>query len=421
MKTIVLGGGVIGTATAYYLAKLGHEVQLIERQPNVALETSFGNGGVLHTSEVEPWSRPGMPRNVWRWLGKEDAPMLVRYGALPQMWRWGVAFIRNCTPELYRRHTQLNLRLSLYTLDCIAAIRAEADIAYDLMQKGTMKIYTRPQAFEQGRVESELMRGYGMQFEAADPRRCVEIEPALAPIADTLAGGLYYPPDEHGDCNKFTTGLRRHCEETLGVKFLLGTDIRRLLRSGDRIEGVETSRGQLQADNYVAALGSFTPLLLRPVGVRLAIYPAKGVSVTVPAAPWEDGPKVPIIDDSRLFGLIRLGDRYRCSGSVEIGGYDTTPNPARCRALVDNVIGVFPQFAHCYDPATAKPWAGLRPMAPTGTPYLGATPLRNLFVNAGHGHLGWTMSCGSAAAVADVVAGRKPQIDLTGLTLDTHD
>jgi D-amino-acid dehydrogenase len=337
------------------------------------------------------------------------------------MWRWGLSFWRNCSPERYRRHMANNLRLSLYTLQCVKAIREEAGIAYDLTQKGTMKVYTRHEALENARLESEVMRDHGMRFEVADPRRCVELEPALAPIQDTLAGGLYYAVDEHGDCHKFTTGLARHASRTLGVKLTLGTDVQRLLKSGDRIEGVETSRGRLTADNYVVAMGSFSPLLLKPAGVDVAIYPAKGITVTVPASSWPDGPTVPIIDDSRLFGLIKLGDRYRCSGSVEFNGYDRSLNPARAKAIVSNVISVFPQFAQCFNPDTALFWTGLRPMAPSGNPYLGRTRVRNLFVNAGHGHLGWTMSCGSGAVVADIVAGRKPQIDTAGLTVDTHD
>ena len=327
MKTIVLGGGVIGTTTAYYLAKLGHEVHLVDRQDGVAMETSFANGGVLHTSEAEPWSRPGMPKNILKWLGKEDAPMLLRYSALPGMWRWGLAFIRNCSLERYRRSTMINLRLSFYTLQCIKEIREETGIDYDLMQKGTLKIYTRADALEQNRTECETMRPHGMVFEVVDAKRCVALEPALAPIEQTLVGGLFFPPDEHGDCHKFTTGLRRHCEQQLGVRCHFGTEVKALRRSGDRIEAVETSKGPMSADHYVAAMGSYTPLHLRPLGVRLDIYPAKGVTVTVPAAPWEDGPKVPIIDDTRLFGLIRLGDRYRCSGSVEFMGYDHDAEP----------------------------------------------------------------------------------------------
>ena len=217
MKTIVLGGGVIGTTTAYYLAKLGHEVHLVDRQDGVAMETSFANGGVLHTSEAEPWSRPGMPKNILKWLGKEDAPMLLRYSALPGCGA-GPRVHPHCSLERYRRSTMINLRLSFYTPQCIKAIREETGIDYDLMQKGTLKIYTRADALEQNRTECETMRPHGMVFEVVDAKRCVALEPALAPIEQTLVGGLFLLPDEHGDCHKFTTGLRRHCEQQLGVR-----------------------------------------------------------------------------------------------------------------------------------------------------------------------------------------------------------
>lgn len=420
MKTIVLGGGIIGTTTAYYLAKAGHEVQLIDRQSDVAMETSFANGGVLHTSEAEPWSQPGMPGKVLSWMGKENAPMLLHLRALPSIWRWGLSFMRNCSLERYRFAAAINLRLALHTLAVIKQIRAEADLSYDLSQKGTLKIYTQQETLDKNTAESALLRPHGMVFEEVDAARCVAIEPALAPIKHTLAGGIYAAPDEHGDCHKFAQGLRKHCEEKLGVKFNFGTEVRGFTRSGDRISAVETSNGSSQADAFVAAMASYTPALVKRLGVNLQIYPAKGVTVTVPAASWPDGPQVPIIDNSRLFGLIRLGDRYRCSGSVEFDGWNTTPSAPRGKAIVDNVISVFPQFARCYDPSSAKLWAGLRPMAASGSPYLGATPIKNLYLNCGHGHLGWTLSCGSSQIVADIVSGRKPAMDITGLTLDTH-
>ena len=420
MKTIVLGGGIIGTTTAYYLAKAGHEVQLIDRQSDVAMETSFANGGVLHTSEAEPWSQPGMPGKVLSWMGKENAPMLLHLRALPSIWRWGLSFMRNCSLERYRFAAAINLRLALHTLAVIKQIRAEADLSYDLSQKGTLKIYTQQETLDKNTAKSALLRPHGMVFEEVDAARCVAIEPALAPIKHTLAGGIYAAPDEHGDCHKFAQGLRKHCEEKLGVKFNFGTEVRGFTRSGDRISAVETSNGSSQADAFVAAMASYTPALVKRLGVNLQIYPAKGVTVTVPAASWPDGPQVPIIDNSRLFGLIRLGDRYRCSGSVEFDGWNTTPSAPRGKAIVDNVISVFPQFARCYDPSSAKLWAGLRPMAASGSPYLGATPIKNLYLNCGHGHLGWTLSCGSSQIVADIVSGRKPAMDITGLTLDTH-
>jgi D-amino-acid dehydrogenase len=420
MKVIVLGSGIIGVTSAYYLAKAGHEVHVVERRSEAAMETSFANGGVLHTSEAEPWSQPGMPRKVLSWIGKENAPMLLRLNAVPSMWRWGLSFIRNCSIERYRAAAASNLRLANHTLSVIKAVRAETGIAYDLSQKGTLKVYTRREAMDKNVAESNRLVPHGMVFEAVDAKRCVEIEPALAPIAGTLVGGIYAPVDEHGDCRAFAMGLAEYCRTRLGVAFHFNTEAQRLERDGDRIAAVVTTAGRMTADAYVAAMASFTPALVKALGVRLQIYPAKGVTVTVPDTAWPDGPRVPIIDDTRLFGLIRIGNRYRASGSVEFVGWDTTPNPVRGKALVDNVIGVFPEFAKCYDAKTAKLWAGLRPLPASGSPYIGQTPVKNLFLNCGHGHLGWTLSCGSSQILADVVSGRSPAIDMTGLALATH-
>jgi D-amino-acid dehydrogenase len=241
----------------------------------------------------------------------------------------------------------------------------------------------------------------------------------LTASASSLAGGIYFPRDEVGDCHKFTTELARHCAK-LGVEFHYGTSIERLERGGGRVTGVNTSRGTMQADNFVAALGSFTPVVLRSVGIGVPIYPVKGVTITVPGAAWNDRLNIPIIDDGRLFGLVPLGDRLRASGSAEVAGYDTTPSPARCRAIVDNVISVFPDFAKCVDPATAKYWAGVRPVTPTGTPILDRSPIANLYIAAGHGHLGWTMGCGSGHVVAAMVTGNRPDIDMSGFALADH-
>jgi len=233
-----------------------------------------------------------------------------------------------------------------------------------------------------------------------------------------LVGALYFPPDETGDCSKFTKGLRKHAE-SLGVRFRFGVEVAGLDRESDRIGAAVTKTGErIAADSFVVAMGSHTPALMRTVGERIPIYPVKGVTITVSAANWPEHLMMPIIDDTRLFGLVALGDRLRASGSAEITGFDTTPSRARCQAIVDNVTKVFPEFARCYDPETALFWAGLRPMTPTGTPCLGRTKIDNLFVNAGHGHLGWTMSCGSGRTVANIVAGQDPGIDMDRLALD---
>lgn len=419
MKVIVLGAGVVGTATAYFLAKQGHAVEVVERQSGAAMETSFGNGGVIHASEVEPWSQPGMPSKILKWLGKEDAPLLVRYGAIPHMWRWGLKFIANCTPERFRRNALTNLKIALHSLKVLQQIRAETGIEYDVRTSGLMKVYADPRALAASVASAEFLSSGGLEYQALDTAECVRREPALQATASSLAGGIYFSREEVGDCHKFTSGLARHCE-TLGVKFHFGTTISGLNRDGGRVSSVETSKGSMTADSFVAALASFTPRVLRSVGLDVPIYPVKGVTITVPGAAWIGRPNMPIVDDSRIFGLVPLGDRLRVSGSAEVAGYDTTPSPARCQAIVNNVISVFPEFAKCIDPATAKYWAGVRPVTPTGTPILGRSPIPNLYIAAGHGHLGWTMGCGSGHVVADLVAGRAPAIDMSGFALADH-
>lgn len=419
MKTIVLGAGVVGTATAYFLAKAGHDVEVIERRSGAALETSFGNGGVIHASEVEPWSQPGMPVKILKWLGHEDAPLLVRYGALPHMWRWGLKFIANCTPERFRRNALTNLKLALHSLKVLQQIRAETGIEYDLRTTGLMKVFTDPSSLAACVKSAEFLATGGLIYEALDKTACLKREPALQASAGSLVGGVYFPREEVGDCHKFTIGLAQRCVE-LGVKFQYGVTASQLERSGARITTVHTSNGALRADKFVAALASHTPLLLRSVGIDVPIYPVKGVTITVPGDAWPGRPQMPLADDARIFGLVPLGERLRVSGSAEVARFDTTPSPARCQAIVNNVISAFPEFAKCYDPATAKYWAGVRPVTPTGTPILDCSPLSNLFIAAGHGHLGWTMGCGSGQLIAAMVAGAATDIDMSGFALADH-
>lgn len=419
MKVIVLGAGVIGVTTAYYLARAGVEVHVVDRRSAAAAETSSANGGVLHTSEAEPWSRPGAPLQMLRSIGRTDAPMLLRLSALPRMWRWGLSFAAHCTTRRYRIGMSANLRLSTYTLALLKDLREQLGLEYDQASRGSMKIYSSARSFDAMTEEAEAMREFGMDFKAIGMAEATALEPALAPIRDTLVGAIYYPSDEAGDCAKFTTALAAVCAGE-GVTFHYDRTVIALRREQGRITAVETDGGVMTADAVVLAMGSFTPLVLRPLGIRLPIYPVKGVTVTVPSAAWPEGPRMPIIDDQLLFGINRLGDRYRCPGSVEIAGFDAAADPRRCDALARNVISVFPGFADCYDLQTAELWAGLRPMTPSGNPYLGPTPIPNLFLNAGHGHLGWTMSCGSSRVVADCVLGQEPAIDMSGLTFAGH-
>jgi D-amino-acid dehydrogenase len=411
MTTVVLGAGVVGIATAWYLSKAGHDVEVVERQPAAALETSWGNGGVIHASEVEPWSQPGMPRKIMRWLGKEDAPLLLRYGAIPRMWRWGLAFARNCTPERFHANARANLLLALHSLRSLQAIGAETGIAYDRAANGVMKIYRSREALDAAERSCAALAEHGLLFERIDRDRCVTLEPALTDTGPTLAGGLYFARDEAGDCHKFTQGLAAACAAR-GVRFRYGSSAIRIEARGGRVGGVVTEEDRIAADQVVVALGSFSAPLLRKVGLRVPIYPVKGLSITFARGAWNSAPRMPVIDDSRIFGLIPIGDRLRIAGSAEIAGFDTTPAMARAEAIIANAGATFPQLHQHLDRAQARFWAGLRPVTPAGTPIIGRTAIGGLWINAGHGHLGWTLACGSGRVLADLMSGRDPGIPL---------
>ena len=417
MKVVVLGGGISGTVTAYFLAKDGHDVTLIERRAGVAQETSFANGGIICPSMSEPWSAPGAPINMLRWLGRDDAPLLLRLHALPGLWRWGLMFIRNCARERYLRNARTNLRLALYSLEVFQRLRDELDINYDLQRLGSLKLYSDRRALTRALEECAALADLGLDYRAVDPAECVEIEPALTSAAPTLAGGIYYPRDESGDCFKFAEAVAARAE-ALGSTFRYETTITGFGTEGGALAWVETDRGRVTGDRFVLAAGAFSSLLGRRLGLPIPIYPVKGVTLSLPVGGWSGAPRIATVDEERKFGVVRLGDSLRIGGSAEFTGYNTTPDAARCRAILDGATQVFPQLAACAKASAPTPWAGLRPMTPDGPPILGPTPVRNMLINAGGGHLGWTFSCGAARLVADLVAGERPEIDLDGLTLE---
>ena len=409
--TIVLGAGAVGVATAYYLQQAGHKVTIIERQPAAALETSWGNGCVIHASEVEPWSQPGMPRNILRWLGREDAPLLLRPSALPHMWRWGLSFVRNCDETRFRQHCQANLALALHSLRSLQEIRRDLGIVYDAATEGVMKIYRSAEALEKAERSLQLLEPAGLVFRRLTAAEAVEVEPALGTAAPELAGAFHFPNDEVGDCNKFTQGLAAECARR-GADFRYATRVSAVETDAGRVTGVVTDKGRLAASRVVAALGSFTPGLLKALRLDTPVHPVKGLSITFPRGEWHEAPSMPVIDDSHLFGLVPIGDRMRISGSAEIAGFDTTPAPSRCEAIVANACRTFPSLSGTFDRKAAIFWAGLRPVTPTGSPLIGRTPVEGLWVNCGHGHLGWTMACGSGRALADLMSGRDPGFPL---------
>ncbi|TMH33704.1 MAG: D-amino acid dehydrogenase [Betaproteobacteria bacterium] len=413
MKVLVLGAGVIGVTSAWYLAKAGHEVTLIDRHDAAGEETSFANGGQISVSHAQPWANPQVPAKLLRWLGREDAPLLFRLRADLHQWRWGLAFLRECTAARHRHNTRQLVTLGLYSRASLQALRAETGIEYDQLTCGILHFYTSERELGAAGRAARVMRELGCDIEMLDARRCVEIEPALKGVP--LAGGSYSATDESGDAHKFTRALAALCAQR-GVQ-LRAARIAALQAQGGRIAGVrlEHATDVLRADAYLVCLGSYSPLYLRPLGIRLAIYPLKGYSVTLPVADASRAYTVSLTDDEHKLVFSRLGERLRIAGTAELNGYNTELNEVRCRAILRRALELFPAAG---DPARVQYWTGLRPATPSNVPYVGATRYANLYLNTGHGTLGWTHACGSGRAIADIVSGRRPEIDFafTGLS-----
>jgi len=413
MRILVLGGGVVGVASAWYLARAGHEVTVVDRQPGAALETSFANGGQISVSYAEPWANPGAPLKILKWLAHDDAPLLFRPRLDWRQWRWGLTFLLECLPSRTRHNTIQCLNLALYSRDSLRALRDETGIAYDQLERGILQYYTDPGEFARGVDAAELMRTYGCERDVKTADECVAIEPALAQCRDRLAGGIFTPSDESGDAQTFTSGLARMAMAN-GVAFAWNTEIQALSANGDAIDGVNVVHdarfGTLHADAYVMALGSYSPFMLSPVHVPCNVYPAKGYSATIDIGEHRGAPMVSLTDFDWKIVLTRLGNRLRVAGTAELNGWDRSLNRARCEALTARTFELFPDAG---DRDTVRYWTGLRPATPSNAPLIGRTRYRNLFLNTGHGTLGWTMACGSARALVDVVAGRKPDVDFT--------
>ncbi|WP_203300095.1 D-amino acid dehydrogenase [Marinobacter sediminum] len=413
MHIAVLGAGVVGTTTAWYLQKQGHQVTVIDRQSNAGLETSFANGGQVSVSHAEPWANPSAPLKILKWLFRADAPLLFRPRLDLAQWRWALAFLRECTSARAAYNIRQMVNLGTYSRAQLQALRQEAGIEYDALSKGILHFYTNPQEFDGALKPTRIMQDLGCDRQIIDADRAVELEPALKPIRDQIAGATYTSQDESGDALKFTQNLARKCAEA-GVEFLYGTEILDFERAGDRILGVQVLKNGghdiFRADAYVLSLGSFSAPLARKIGLTLDIYPTKGYSITVPVKNEDAAFKVSLTDDEYKLVYSRLGNRMRVAGTAEISGYSRDLNYTRCRAIVRRTAEVMPEAGH-WD--QAQFWTGLRPATPSNVPYIGKSHLANLYLNTGHGTLGWTHSCGSAAALADIVAGRKPEVDFS--------
>ena len=416
MRVLILGSGVIGTTTAYYLARAGHQVTVVERQPGPALETSYANAGEISPGYSAPWAAPGVPLKAIGWMLMRHSPVVIRPSMDPALWRWLAMMLRNCTAARYRINKTRMVRLAEYSRDCLRELRADTGIEYDQRSRGTIQLFRTQRQLDGIGKDVEILKDYGVPFEVLDRDGCCRYEPALANVREKFVGALRLPGDETGDCYKFTQRLAS-LAETLGVEFKYGTAIEALIHDGGQVSGVRTGAGTLTADRTLVALGSYSTTMLKPLGIDLPVYPVKGYSITVPITDPDGAPASTLIDETHKVAITRLGERIRVGGTAELAGYDLGLPKSRLAALNHVVTDLFPQGG---DVAQAEFWCGLRPMTPDGTPIIGGTGIANLFLATGHGTLGWTMAAGTGRVMADLIAGGNPEIDTAGLTLERY-
>lgn len=416
MRVVILGSGVIGVSTAYYLAKAGHEVTVVDRQNGAALETSYANAGEVSPGYSAPWAAPGLIGKAVKWMLMKHSPLVVRPKLDPAMWAWCLKLLANANERSYEINKGRMVRLAEYSRDCLRILREETGIRYDERTQGTLQVFRTQKQVDAAATDMAVLDRFGVPYALLDRDGCVAAEPALGLVKDKIVGGLRLPGDETGDCFRFTNALAE-LAAGLGVDFRYGVGIRGLESDGRGVTGVVTDAGTLTADAYVVALGSYSPMLVRPLGLALPVYPVKGYSLTLPIVDAAGAPESTVMDETYKIAVTRLGDRIRVGGTAELTGYDLTLRPGR-RGPLDHVVSdLFPTGG---DLGKAEFWTGLRPNTPDGTPIVGSTPVRNLFLNTGQGTLGWTMAAGSGRVVADAISGRRAEIDMEGLTIDRY-
>lgn len=412
MKILVLGGGVIGVTTAYYLARDGHQVTVVDRQSQAASETSYANAGLLAPGHAYAWASPKAPGILLKSLFNDDQALRLKLSADPRLWSWVWLFLLQCTSARARLNTIRKLGLCVYSLDALREVVADSQVAYDGLNAGNLYFYRTPESFEKGVEHTGILREHGLEMEVLERDRVAATEPALAPHRNSIAGAVFAPGDASGDARMFSRALAAFCAEHLAVTWKFDTLIRGIDTAGDRVEAVITDAGRLEADCYVMALGCDSAIIGRSIGLRLPIYPIKGYSVTVPMRESNAAPGMGGVDDDNLIAYCPMGKRLRLTSTAEFSGYDRSHRPRDFRAMLRLGRELFPNAADYDQPDY---WAGLRPMTPQGSPFLGPARYRNLYLNTGHGHIGWTMSCGSAKVTADLIAGREPGVDLQGM------
>ena len=412
MRVIVLGGGLIGVITGYFLAREGHEVVVLERNDELAAETSFQNGGLLAPGHSQSWASPGALRTLIKsWFEREPA-LRLRLDAGPAFWGWMLPFLRQCNENSYRANTLRVMRCMMAGLDDLRALRAETGIDDGGNDAGILYVFRTERSLEEKAGSWTLLRDNGLELEDASRERCVEIEPTLGPCREEIVGGFHAPGEGSGDACRFTRDLATFARRQVGLRIELGTTIRQIRGGAAGVEAVVTDRGEFAGDAYVLATGPESPALVRPLGLRLPICPAKGYTMSVSTVGYEGAPRVGVIEEDNLVAFARLGDWLRVGGQAEFSGFDSSWRPANFSGVFRVARELFPEGGDYYRP---QYWACLRPVTPGGPPILGASPIRNLYLNVGHGAAGWTMGCATSRAVADIVCGRRPELDMEGL------
>lgn len=415
MKVMVLGGGVIGITSAYYLARSGMDVTVIERQPGPALETSFANAGQISPGYSAPWAAPGIPWKAMKWMFQRHAPLTVRPDGTLWQLRWIAEMLRNCTRHRYLVNKERMMRLAEYSRDCLHSLRHETGIAYEQRLQGTLQVFRTSSQLSAAQRDISVLEECGVRYELLDEEGVIAAEPALVRAKARFTGALRLPGDETGDCQLFTRKLAILAKQ-IGVKFEFGQSVDSFLTNGRTVTGVASKGRIFTADRYVMAMGSYSRDLLRPIGINIPVYPVKGYSLTVPLVDESLAPVSTVLDETYKIAITRFDHRIRVGGMAELCGFDLRLNPARRTTLEKVTDELFP----CGDLTQAAFWTGLRPMTPDGTPIIGPTKLPNLFLNTGHGTLGWTMACGSGRLIADMVTGRAPEINSLGLSMDRY-
>ena len=414
MKYVILGAGLLGVTTAYVLASRGHEVEVIDRAALGAAETSFANGGQLSFSHAEPWANPSVLPKIFKWMFRDDAPLVFRLRADPAMIAWGMSFLRNCTAARAHENSKNILRLGLYSKKKTEQIRTETGVLFDHLDKGILHIFSDAKEYAHAIAQSAYQETLGCHEDIVDTATCLAMEPALAHSTKPIVGGIHAPLDESGDAHDFCLNLIAYCKEKFRTRFHFNTTIESILNDAGKITGIKTNSGEIKGDGYIVATGSYSPRLLKPLGIRIPVYPMKGYSITLPAT---DGtPSMSITDTELKLVYSRLGNRLRIAGTAEFAGHNTSIPEHRISPILRAVHTMFPKA----DVSNPQTWSCLRPSTPDGPPIIGKTKYENLFLNTGHGTLGWTQAAGSAFILSDIIEGRSPEIDMSGLTMERY-